>query len=165
MPFAPPSFHAIQRTLDAVREDASHLFTGIQNLNPFAREARAGLMESLHAIDAGLAEAGGGEELPPLLTIPDMGRRSPVIQEAREMIDALDRDLLELLARRAELSRRVGRAKAALGAPVLDPSREASVLQDRRAWGQEAGVGPEVVDEVFQAIMRASRRAQGAGKG
>ena len=31
LPFAPPSFHAIQRTLESVREDAGHLFSTIQN--------------------------------------------------------------------------------------------------------------------------------------
>jgi len=163
LPFAPPSFHAIQRTLDAVREDASHLFTSIQNLNPFAGDARSKLLQALQAIDAGLAGPGGGDEVPALLSMPDLGQRSPALVEARAMIDDLDRELVELLARRAELSRRAGRAKAVLGAPVLDPGREASLLRDRRAWAQDEGLDPEVVEGVFQAILRASRRVQGPG--
>ncbi len=161
LPFAPPSFHAIQRTLDAVREDASHLFTAIQNLNPFAADARARLLQALQAIDAGLAAPGGGDELPALSEMPDLGQRSPALVEARAMIDALDCELVELLARRAELSRRAGRAKAVLGAPVLDPGREAALLRDRRAWAQAGGLDPDVVEGVFQAILRESRRVQG----
>jgi prephenate dehydrogenase len=163
LPFAPPSFHAIQRTLDSVREDAGHLFTGIQNLNPFAAEARAGLLKALRTIDAGLAgaEAQGGEELPDLLEIPDLVQRSPALQETREMIDDLDKELVGLLARRAELSRRAGRAKAALGAPVLDPAREAALMRVRRNWSEAAGLDPEAVEGVFEAILRASRRTQG----
>jgi len=164
LPFAPPSFHAIQRTLDSVREDAGHLFTGIQNLNPFAAEARAGLLRALQTIDAGLAEAGDGGDPPALLEIPDLVQRSPALQEARGLIDDLDRELVALLARRAELSRRAGRAKAALGAPVLDSAREAALLQARRSWGEAAGMDPEVTEGVFQAILRASRRTQGESR-
>ena len=161
LPFAPPSFHAIQRTLESVREDAGHLFTGIQNLNPFAAEARAGLLRALQAIDAGLATAGDGGDPPAQLEIPDLVQRSPALQEARGLIDDLDRELVALLARRAELSRRAGRAKAALGAPVLDSAREAALLQARRSWGEAAGMDPEVTEGVFQAILRASRQTQG----
>jgi prephenate dehydrogenase len=161
LPFAPPSFHAIQRTLDSVREDAGHLFTDLQNCNPFAAEARSGLLQALHAIDAGLAGAGDGGERPELLTIPDLGQRSPALQEAREMIDDLDRELLQLLARRSEMSRRAGRAKAALGAPVLDPAREAALMRARREWGAAAGLDPSAVEELFQTILRVSRRLQG----
>jgi len=160
LPFAPPSFHAIQRTLESVREDAGHLFTGIQNLNPFAGEARAALLQALQAIDSGLAE-GKSDEVPGLLAIPDLGQRSPALQEAREMIDALDQELVTLLARRAELSWRAGRAKEALGAPVLDPGREASLMRDRRAWAQAAGLDPDVAEGVFQEVLRGSRKAQG----
>jgi prephenate dehydrogenase len=165
LPFAPPSFHAIQRTLDSVRGDAGHLFTGIQNMNPFAAEARAGLLRALQAIDAGLGAGLGtgdeGGEVPGLLTIPDLGQHSPALQETREMIDDLDRELVSLLARRAELSRRAGRAKAALGAPVLDPAREASLMKARGTWAAEAGLDPDAVLEVFQAVLRGSRKAQG----
>ena len=40
VPFAPPSFHAISRTIEAVRADAGHLFRAIQGENPYAAEAR-----------------------------------------------------------------------------------------------------------------------------
>jgi len=66
-----------------------------------------------------------------------------------------------LLARRAELSRRAGRAKAALGAPVLDPGREAALMAERRAWAEAAGLDPETAEEAFRAILRGSRRSQG----
>jgi prephenate dehydrogenase len=161
LPFAPPSFHAIQRTLDSVREDAGHLFSGIQNFNPFAAEARAGLLRALHAIDDGLGAGGEGGELPERLAIPGLEQPPPALLETRELIDDLDRELLALLGRRAELSRRAGRAKAAVGAPVRDPAREARLVQDRRRWAAEAGLDPDTVLEVFQAVLRGSRRTQG----
>jgi prephenate dehydrogenase len=160
LPFTPPSFHAIARTLESVREDAGHLFAALQNQNPFAAGAREGLLEALSAIHHSLAEAqvSGADEQ---LAIPDLGARSPALQEARNHIDALDEELVALLARRTELGLRAGRAKAELGLPIHDPERESAQLQARRAWAQERGLDPQGVEEVFRAVLRASRGAQG----
>jgi len=161
LPFTPPSFHAIARTLESVREDAGHLFAALQNENPFASGAREGLLEALSAIHRSLAEAaatGGGEQL----SIPDLGARSPALQEARDHIDVLDRELVGFLARRKELVLRAGRAKAELNLPVHDPEREASQLQARRAWADEVGLEAQGVEEVFRAVLRSSRSAQGS---
>ena len=160
LPFTPPSFHAIAHTLESVQEDAGHLFAVLQNQNPFAQGARVGLLEALSAIHQSLAEAqiSGGEEQ---LAIPDLGARSPMLQEARNHIDTLDRELVALLARRTELVLRAGRAKAELGLPIHDPDRESAQLQARCAWAQEAGLDIQGVEDVFRAVLRASRAAQG----
>ena len=161
LPFTPPSFHAIAHTLESVQEDAGHLFAALQNENPFASGAREGLLEALSAIHKSLAEAaetGGGEQL----SIPDLGMRSPALQEARNHIDALDQELVALLARRTELVLRAGRAKAELNLPVHDPEREAAQLQARRTWAADAGLDAQGVEEVFRAVLRSSRSAQGS---
>jgi prephenate dehydrogenase len=160
LPFTPPSFHAIARTLESVREDAGHLFAALQNQNPFAAGARQGLLEALSSIHQSLAEAveSGADEQ---LSIPDLGVRSPALQEARDHIDALDQELVALLARRTELVLRAGRAKAELGLPVHDPDREAAQLQARRAWAEGAHLDSQGVEDVFRAVLRASRTAQG----
>src|SRR5262249_46743832 len=54
VPFAPPSFQAISRTIETVRSDAGHLFAAIQKENPFAQEARKQLVEALKNIDTAL---------------------------------------------------------------------------------------------------------------
>ena len=161
LPFAPPSFHAIQHTLESVREDAGHLFATLQNQNPYAAGARARLLESMESIHRDLAEAVEEGEAALHLAIPDLGTRSPQLQEVRDVIDALDRELLDLLARRLELSRRAARAKAELGTAVLDPAREARLMEDRRTWAGEKGIDAQGVEDVFRAVLRLSRRAQG----
>jgi prephenate dehydrogenase len=65
-----------------------------------------------------------------------------------------------LLAQRMQLSSRAAKAKAALGAPVLDAAREAELMAARRAWADAAKVDPESVAEVFRAILTMSRRGQ-----
>jgi prephenate dehydrogenase len=167
VPFAPPSFQAIARAIETVRSDAGHLFSAIARENPFAGEARKQLVVALSAIDraldAGAAEAVAPDEAPESggrFAIPDLGDRSPELKQAREHIDALDRELVRLLARRAQLSQRAAKAKALLGAPVLDAGREAEVVAARRAWAAELKLDEDAVTEVFRAIMTMSRRAQ-----
>ncbi|WP_394822428.1 prephenate dehydrogenase/arogenate dehydrogenase family protein [Pendulispora albinea] len=166
-PFVPPSFQGLARTMQAVRADAGHLYRALQRDNPFAADVRQALIEALVHADRTLASEqaspGQATEGPESLTIPDLGQRSPELQEARTHIDALDRELTALLARRAELSARAGRAKRALGHGVLDANREAEVMAQRRRWAEEQGLDPAAVDDVFQAILRLSRSVQRRG--
>ena len=157
--YVPPSFQAIERTIEAVRGDAGHLFTSLHRENPYAAEARRALLETLNATDHSLRDpAAGAEEAS--LAIPDLGTCSPVLGETRELIDELDRDLLALLARRALLSRRAARAKAELGVAVRDPRREATLLAARRRDAEERGLDPDSVGEILEAVLRFSRKLQ-----
>lgn len=60
--FVPPSFRAMKQTVDTVRVDAGHLFSVIQNDNPFAAGARRKLIDELQAIDAELRAAAERDE-------------------------------------------------------------------------------------------------------
>jgi prephenate dehydrogenase len=177
VPFAPPSFQAISRAIETVRSDAGHLFAAIARDNPFAAEARKQLVQALSSIDRALdadAAEGSGASLrvrdPSVdgpspdstgrFAIPDLGERSPELRQTREHIDAVDREIVRLLAQRTQLSQRAARAKAQLGAPVLDGNREAEVMGARRVWADELKLDAEAVADVFRAIMTMSRRAQ-----
>ncbi|MGH7296793.1 MAG: prephenate dehydrogenase/arogenate dehydrogenase family protein, partial [Polyangiaceae bacterium] len=92
VPFAPPSFQAIARTIETVRSDAGHLFAAIARDNPFAAEARKQLVQALGAIDRALdaqpADARAGDDASPDSTggfsIPDLGERSPELKQTRD---------------------------------------------------------------------------------
>ena len=175
VPFAPPSFQAFARTIETVRSDAGHLFAAIARDNPFAPEARKELVRSLASIDAALDaeasshsatiadgdadDANDANDAEPL-SIPDLGSRSPELKETRDHVDAIDHEIVRLLAQRMQLSRRAARAKAALGAPVLDAAREAEVMAARRQWADEARIDADAVADVFRAILTMSRRGQ-----
>ena len=72
----------------------------------------------------------------------------------------MDRELVGLLARRATLAQRAGKAKAELGHPIVDPAREARPPRRAPRVGRVAHLDPEAIDELFRAILRFSRRAQ-----
>ena len=159
--WAPPSFAALAASITAVRADAGHLFNAIQRENPYAAATRQRLIEALTLIDQRLAEAPAGSGLQPDLGIPDLGQPSPALREVRERIDELDHELIALLQRRCELSARAGHAKRATGAPVLDASREADLIEQRGRWAEQGGLSAEVVQAVFRQVLTMSRRVQG----
>jgi prephenate dehydrogenase len=160
---APPSFQGMAKSIEAVRVDAGHLLPALHRFNPFAAAARRELIQSLTAIDVALDTP--SPQVPALevasLAIPDLGALSPALKETRELIDELDQELVNLLARRAVLSRRAWSSKVALGVTVKDPGREAAALEARRGWAQEQGLDPEAIEEIFQAVLRLSRSVQG----
>jgi prephenate dehydrogenase len=92
--------------------------------------------------------------------IPDLGERSPELKQTREHIDAVDREIIRLLARRAQLARRAADAKLKLGAPVLDAAREAEVMRARRDWAAEMRLDQDGVAAIFEDVIKMARRAQ-----
>ena len=159
IPYAPPSFQALARTVEAARSDAGHLYAALHRENPYAAEARRKLLEALLAADQNLAGADGPPPSSSLVLMPSKGGPE-ALRETRDLIDDLDRDLVELLGRRAQLARRAAREKARLGRPVRDPEREAELLAARMRWADERGLDPTSVHQIFEAILQFSRRLQ-----
>lgn len=161
VPFAPPSFQAIARTVEVVRGDAGHLFAAICADNPHAGDARRRLLDALVAVNAALGEpTHDAMAIAPAAAVAN-APASPELADTRDRIDELDQEIVALLGRRAELSRRAMKAKQRLGQPLYDPDRETRVLSARRTMADERGIDAESVEDVFRAILRFSRRVQG----
>jgi prephenate dehydrogenase len=164
LPFTPPSFRAMARTVEMVRTDAAHLFLPIQRDNPYAAEARQEFLDTLsrvhNQLEAPEGKSEGKERPQESLDIPDLGPHAPELMETRDLIDELDRDLVRLLARRAYLSKRAGSIKAIHGRSIRDPERERSLLDQRKEWASEEDLEPDQVVDIFAAILRFSRALQ-----
>jgi chorismate mutase/prephenate dehydratase len=72
------------------------------------------------------------------------------LPELRVQIDAVDRELLELLNRRAALANEVGDIKRVEGSPVFRPEREAQVIHGLKT----ANAGPLKGDSVAHDLAR-----------
>jgi chorismate mutase-like protein len=84
------------------------------------------------------------------------------IEYWRNEIDEVDRELLQLLNRRARLAMKVGTLKRAAGLPLSDPEREQVVLQTL----QQANTGPldrRSITKLFSRIIRETRRVEAQG--
>jgi chorismate mutase/prephenate dehydrogenase len=86
----------------------------------------------------------------------------PELAALRRDIDALDAQLVDLLARRAAKVQEVVRLKKAAGLPVYHPAREEDLISQRREQAVRAGLDPDHVEEIFRGILRRSRMGQTA---
>lgn len=82
----------------------------------------------------------------------------------RARIDAIDHELIELLAKRLEVVTELSHEKRAAGLRVRDPAREQRILEDRTQCGENRGLSRELIESMFRVIMRASREHQAALK-
>lgn len=72
---------------------------------------------------------------------------------AREQIDAIDRQLLELLGKRFELTHQVGLLKASQALEPVDATREAEKLAELDKLCEQHKLNPALVRELFSQIM------------
>lgn len=78
----------------------------------------------------------------------------------RGEIDDIDAELLQLLARRMEVSSRIGEYKKQHNVAVVQMDRWKQILADHLAVGDTLGLDPKLVNAVFEAIHQASIRCQ-----
>ena len=83
-------------------------------------------------------------------------KQSEALQGLRLQIDAVDRELLALLNRRASLSLEVGRVKANTSGPVFRPQRERQIL-DNLASENSGPLPEEHLRSIWHEIFAASR--------
>lgn len=85
------------------------------------------------------------------------------LEQLRQNIDAIDRQLLPLFLDRMELCSKVADYKRTVGMPVLDASRERQVLENKLKLLEELGRDGDMKQEVyefFNTIMSISRVRQ-----
>ena len=82
------------------------------------------------------------------------------LEAVRREIEAIDAKLVDLIAERMQLMRRVGSVKRAAGVPTLDPAREASVIRRASLLARQAGIPDEDVRTIFWRLMLMARAAQ-----
>lgn len=78
----------------------------------------------------------------------------------RRRIEALDRAILQAVADRVELARRIGDSKRSREAATLDPGREAAVIRRAVQTGRELGLPEEPVRQLFWTLVGLCRAAQ-----
>lgn len=82
------------------------------------------------------------------------------LEELRGKIDSVDDNLLELLARRMEISREIGEYKRKHRIPVLQMERYNDLMDRRVEEGKEMGLTPEFVRHLLALIHEESVKIQ-----
>ena len=81
----------------------------------------------------------------------------------RSEIERIDSDILELIARRAEVSREIGLTKAKDGLEIRDRSREKAVITQFAKNAKLLGVGARLANNIAKLLISDSVRIQEAG--
>ena len=91
-----------------------------------------------------------------------MGPTPRTLPALRAAIDALDRELLQIMARRMALVADVAAYKREYGIRIRDPQRERDVIADRRARARDLGLPVGEIESIFRVLLRSSRDLQAA---
>ena len=82
------------------------------------------------------------------------------LEDVRELIDSVDREILLLLSQRSRLVDMVIEVKKVSGLAASQPTRYALMVDRLQELAKEEGVDPELVIEVWDAIHESSKRQQ-----
>ncbi|MBL0029271.1 MAG: bifunctional chorismate mutase/prephenate dehydrogenase [Rhodanobacteraceae bacterium] len=82
------------------------------------------------------------------------------IDDLRQQIDTLDRQLVDLLVERSRVTAAIGAFKRERGLALYVPERESELLNARREQAQAAGADPDMVEDVLRRVMRGSYASQ-----
>ena len=80
----------------------------------------------------------------------------------RDEIDEIDSQLVALLAKRRTVTTKVGLLKSAEGIAIFAPEREASLIKLRREQAKDAGISPELIEDILRRLMQDSYISQDA---
>jgi len=82
------------------------------------------------------------------------------LDKLRSNLSAVDRKLVELIAKRHRIVGEIGRNKHSSGAGTRDYAREKAVLEMGRAQADELGIDPDLVEYVLRQLIRSSLASQ-----
>ena len=85
---------------------------------------------------------------------------SNMLTSLRQVIDGIDEEIVQALARRMQVVTRVGEYKRDHGITILQLDRWMEILQTRVAAGESLGVDKDVLIELCQLLHKASIRKQ-----
>jgi chorismate mutase/prephenate dehydrogenase len=82
------------------------------------------------------------------------------LETLREQLNTLDRQLLELVARRQSLSTEIARVKRATGQSTRDFQREREVLMQARSAATQFGISPTLAESLLRLLIHSSLATQ-----
>jgi prephenate dehydrogenase len=78
----------------------------------------------------------------------------------RRELQRIDREIVDLIARRVQVARAAGAVKRSAGLPLVDLAREAAVVRQAATLASERGLDEESVRHVFWSLIELARGAQ-----
>ena len=74
------------------------------------------------------------------------------IEDIRQAIDALDREIVGLIGRRARYVEAAARFKTGESS-VHAPERQQAMLLERRIWAEEENLDPDMIEKMYRDLV------------
>jgi len=78
----------------------------------------------------------------------------------RAEINKIDKKILELIKRRIEISKKIGKIKKKLNLPIYDPVREREIYNKICDYANKNGLNSIIVKDIFSKILELSKIEQ-----
>ncbi len=82
------------------------------------------------------------------------------LQEIRENLDRIDKEIVLLLAKRVSFIPAVAEYKKKNNLPRIHPEREAQIIESKRKIAFENNLNPDLVEKIYQEIFSESHRIE-----
>lgn len=82
------------------------------------------------------------------------------LEQLRERIDEVDKQILQSLAKRFELVSKIGKLKHRYDLKVYDPERAQEVENKWSSYAEQSGFSPECAIKIYKTIHDCSVKAQ-----
>ena len=91
--------------------------------------------------------------------VSEKAAKSMDIEQWREAIDIVDREIVDLIGKRAAAAHEIGRIKKKQGLPIYEPAREKAVLANVENANQGILSDRDMIS-IFERIMDMMRKIQ-----
>ena len=78
------------------------------------------------------------------------------LEQLRDALSDVDRQIIDLVARRQQIVGEIGQNKRSEGAATRDYAREKEVVDRGRAQANELGVDPDLAESLLTTLIRSS---------
>jgi chorismate mutase len=82
------------------------------------------------------------------------------IEKLRKDIDQLDDDLLNILSKRKQIAKEIGKIKKKKGTDILDSDRESELIKRVMGKSADLGLDEDNVKLIFEMILEDSKKEQ-----
>ena len=82
-----------------------------------------------------------------------MSQECTTITEVRNEIDNIDSEIIKLLSTRFGYVREVVKYKENTDSGIEATDRRAAVIASRRQWAKEAGLSPDVIENIYNTLI------------
>ncbi len=89
---------------------------------------------------------------------------SPELRALRTRIDELDKELIDVLARRLDICHDVAKLKERTDTPIIQPQRVRDVITSRRQWAIDGDIDPDFVEQIMRVLLTETHRIEVAGR-